>query len=448
MRTESEVIKVLGAFVGEEQRIGSELIRTLEKHHTIFRRLKKMGANNASLLLLSRSVNVRHRYHVRVHKPEASLELAQKFDHEIKNVVTSWLGPLSPEQEMIARLPLKKGGLGIPATEPLRNAAYTSSRHAVFEHQKTFSARMAQRMEPPAPAGTLEESHKTPEDEVVTETKRATEIQTNFLKNKEWAPTIKACSKKGSYEWLIGNRKIIPSHIYTLNIMSRLKISHPQLPNSLLCPGCKKLLSSSEALTHIPGCVKCAGHNVTTKHHALVRYLYELCLRAGLPCEREPRQFSYYECSACAATIHPENKTEHTRTCVGSTLRRTGPDLAIQWASGEKYYDLTVVHELAPSNIKHNTTFLMNEAIKRKRVRYVDSGMINKECFECIPVLSCGSMHNATRNLLWAIADRCGLERHSVMETFTLLHQEQAGSILHAQLRQFLAHDQYTETSF
>ena len=165
VRTESEVIKVLGAFVGEEQRIGSELIRTLEKHHTIFRRLKKMGANNASLLLLSRSVNVRHRYHVRVHKPEASLELAQKFDHEIKNVVTSWLGPLSPEQEMIARLPLKKGGLGIPATEPLRNAAYTSSRHAVFEHQKTFSARMAQRMEPPAPAGTLEESHKTPEDE-------------------------------------------------------------------------------------------------------------------------------------------------------------------------------------------------------------------------------------------------------------------------------------------
>ena len=153
---------------------------------------------------------------------------------------------------------------------------------------------------------------------MVTETKRATEIQTNLLKNKEWAPTIKACSKKGSYEWLIGNRKIIPSHIYTLNIMSRLKISHPQLPNSLLCPGCKKLLSSSEALAHIPGCVKCAGHNVTTKHHALVRYLYELCLRAGLPCEREPRQFSYYECSACAATIHPENKTEHARTCVGS----------------------------------------------------------------------------------------------------------------------------------
>ena len=47
----------------------SGLFQQLVRNTEAFRRLKLMGANNVSLLLLSKSMNVRHQYAIRVHEP-------------------------------------------------------------------------------------------------------------------------------------------------------------------------------------------------------------------------------------------------------------------------------------------------------------------------------------------------------------------------------------------
>ena len=137
---EADVIKILGAFLGETARVSEKLVQKLEKHRTAFRRLKQMGASNVSLLLLSKSINVRHRYHIRVQNPDESLKLTQKFDHEVASVFRTWFGNLSDKKIKWTRLPLKKGGLGLTAYEHIREASYTASRQTALERPKHLSA--------------------------------------------------------------------------------------------------------------------------------------------------------------------------------------------------------------------------------------------------------------------------------------------------------------------
>ena len=67
-----------------------------------------------------------------------------------------------------------------------------------------------------------------------------------------------------------------------------------------------------------------------------------------------------------------------------------GPDLVVFWNSGEIFYDFTVIHELAPSNLGTKCGKLFRDAIKRKQDTYVRSGLISEETFRCVPVLSGG----------------------------------------------------------
>ena len=120
-------IKVLGAFIGEESKVSEELVKSLQKHYEIFRRLKQMGINNTSAQLLSKCVNVRQNYQLRVHHPIVSENLAKLFDHEVEEVLNSWFGTLSQDQITQLRLPVKKGGLGLTACLPIRCAAFESS---------------------------------------------------------------------------------------------------------------------------------------------------------------------------------------------------------------------------------------------------------------------------------------------------------------------------------
>ena len=70
-----------------------------------------MGMSNVSLILLTKSVNVRQQYYMRTHNPKATDQTCKRFDSEIENVLQTWMGTLQTRQIDIARLPLKKGGL-------------------------------------------------------------------------------------------------------------------------------------------------------------------------------------------------------------------------------------------------------------------------------------------------------------------------------------------------
>ena len=132
--------------------------------------------------------------------------------------------------------------------------------------------------------------------------------------------------------------------------MPRLGISHPNLPKHVRCPRCEATFNSKDILTHIPGCFRCSGFNATSKHNALVRFLYEMCLKAGIACEREPRSLSTWTCLTCRSIVNISNEQWHHKVCPGKHLHRSGPDLVIYWNTGPVFYDLTIVHELAASN--------------------------------------------------------------------------------------------------
>ena len=168
LRTENEAIKLLGAFVGETNKVSSLLLEKLKKHEAIFRRLKAMGANNISLLLLARCVNVRHRYHIRVHRPQECFELTKQFDQQVDDVLNTWFGPLDIHQKALARLPVKEGGLGLTPSVILRKSAYEASQHAALERLNKFSVRAVAPM-PPQPIGDMEGKSRTPTDEFSTE---------------------------------------------------------------------------------------------------------------------------------------------------------------------------------------------------------------------------------------------------------------------------------------
>ena len=129
----------------------------------------------------------------------------------------------------------------------------------------------------------------------------------------------------------------------------------------------------------------------------------------------------------------------HDKTCAGRQLFRSGPDLVIYWSTGEIFYDLTVVHELSNSNQVKSCSQLLTDAIKRKRDTYVTSGKIPDFAFQCIPVLSCGSLHQNTRSLLRVLSEAALLNRRATEMEFKLLLQELNGTEVYAQLRNHLS---------
>ena len=280
VRTEKEAIKTLGVYIGEDSKVSDLLLQKLSKHKTIFARLKQMGANNVSSLILSKCVNIRHRFHIRAHTPESTSKLAWDFDGEVGKVISYWFGKLSKKQMAWARLPLKMGGFGLTSTYALREAAYASSRHAAFERRTVYSAQAAG-------GGSTSEDHSVPDEEAAIAAKINADVKEDLCKDPIIARIMASTTKKGSYQWLHATERYLPTAQYTLSVMPRLGLSHPKIPSSILCPGCKTVLNSTTALTHIPGCVRCSGVNSTVKHNSLARYIYELCNKAGIPCARE-----------------------------------------------------------------------------------------------------------------------------------------------------------------
>ena len=437
--TKKKATKILGAFIGDDKSVSERLIQSLTKHNDSFRRLKLMGVNNVSCNLLSRCINVRQAYHLRAHNPTASAELATRFDKEVENVLTSWFGHLSDEQIALLRMPTKKGGLGLTDCSSTREAAYRSSCHSVLERPINNSARTDGIRERNVGSADHLQSNIPPVDETTTAAqkhikiwKKMTHEQSNIAK------VLEKVTHKGNNGWTHSDARLIPSHLFSLAVMPRLGIAHPDLPSHITCPGCRILLDSDSILTHIMGCTKCGGLNATTKHNTLVNFIYELCMKTGIPCEKEPRALSTFRCTQCNEIVNPNHRKLHEKTCGGRSFHRSGPDIVIYWATGEIYYDLTVIHELAPSNLDTKCAHLFRDACRRKHDTYVKTGKIMAESFQCIPVLSGGAMHSNTKALMDALADACGMQRKRVYAEFQLLLQELNGAVAYSQLSRYL----------
>ena len=209
VRNEEDATKILGAFIGKEETISEKLLQRVDKHKDIFRRLKSMGMSNASLIILSKCVNVRQQFHMRVHSPAATEKCAQLFDNQVEEVLETWLGKLQKQQMDIARLPIKKGGLGLTSCYHTREAAYNASRHAALKQRKSFSARATSTEARCTDSvnSVQKNTSPPPTDELATAAKLHEHAWNKLFNDPEIAPILRATTTKGSYDWLMSHTR-------------------------------------------------------------------------------------------------------------------------------------------------------------------------------------------------------------------------------------------------
>ena len=118
---------------------------------------------------------------------------------------------------------------------------------------------------------------------------------------------------------------------------------------------------------------------------------------------------------------------------------RSGPDLGIMWPHiGEVLCDITVVHTGSPSYLKMTEAQLLQNAIERKKKKYVYSGGIEDDYFKCIPMTESGFLHEHTRKLITALAKRANLNVKEVVEAFQLEIEKLNAYTIVTQLRDSL----------
>jgi hypothetical protein len=102
--------------------------REAEKAATLFARLR-LSASPQFFTLLRQSVIAKVAYAIRVHHPNVSRTLCQKFDMDVEQLVTYWasVGPLTEKQRLIMSAPRGLGGFGLTRMEYIAKAAHYAS---------------------------------------------------------------------------------------------------------------------------------------------------------------------------------------------------------------------------------------------------------------------------------------------------------------------------------
>ena len=112
-----KTIKILGAYIGDHQEVSlTSGQKTKEAPMPVPVGFVEWGPSNISLAVLQRCALPRHDYHLRVHRPEDSLLMAQKFDEQVNDIVSHWFFADSISIKL-SSLPQHLGGLGLtPST--------------------------------------------------------------------------------------------------------------------------------------------------------------------------------------------------------------------------------------------------------------------------------------------------------------------------------------------
>ena len=428
-----KTIKILGAYIGQRAEISALLVRKLEKHQCLFRRLRKMGPSNISLAMLQRCALPRNDYHLRVHRPAESLDMAQRFDTEIADIVKYWFFA-DDTSIQLASLPQHLGGLGLTPSTLKQRYYFDTARKSIDEQLITPKAPVGIRMSKDQNRDTkpMQQTARIHASKAIK--KEQKDLATDLRKDPRLDSILKRTTT--SFRHLQSTSGYVNPYLFRYTIMTRLGIKLPSMPERAECPGCAAEMRSDEIFQHIIGCTKCAGMNATRKHSSLVRFLADLCSKAGLPSVIEPRMHASFYCTKCKAHISPESIEKHP--CRARRIR-SGPDLGIMWPHmGDVPYDITVVHTGSLSYRKMTETQLLQNAIERKRKKYVESGGIEEDYFKCIAMTESGSLHEHTRNLIASLAKRANLNVPEVREAFQLEIEKLNAYTIVSQLRDLL----------
>ena len=429
----TDSIKILGAYIGKDKVVEDLLLRKLSKHKCLFRRLLLMGPSNLSLAILRRCTIPRQDYHLRVHRPEATRRLAHSFESHVHEVLQKWCGA-DAQALKLAAFPQKLGGLGLTSCTLKQQHYFAAARESIEEHLEPNKAPVDSQGNDKSKAKIQSRAEKARKSlkKIMSQAheKQLTEIQ----KDSTAANIIKRTKEANIH--LENTSNYVNPYLFRYTLMMRLGIGLPKAPAKVTCPGCSNQESPSTIIPHVAGCSRCSGMNSTRKHSHIVRYLSELCSKAGLPSVIEPRIYSSYHCTKCKCTISADVAAQHP--CKARRIR-SGPDLAIMWPHmGEVLYDFTIVHTCCSSYAKHTSSALMQQVSDRKYKKYVTEKGVDSDSFKCLAATDCGLLHDDTKALLKALSQRAKLKYESVRNAFQLEIEKMSAYTVVSQLRDYI----------
>ena len=105
---------------------------------------------------------------------------------------------------------------------------------------------------------------------------------------------------------------------------------------------------------------------------------------------------------------------------------------------GEVLYDFTVVHTCCASYAKQTSTALMQQVIDKKFKKYVVEKGVDSDSFRCLATTDCGLLHNDTKVLLKALANRAQLKYENVRQALQLEIEKMTAYTVVSQLRHYI----------
>ena len=337
----------------------------------------------------------------------------------------------------LASLPCKMGGLGITSTILKHRFLFDLSRNSIDEHVKTIEAPVESEEKRKANKNSGSQGARTSMKKMMKSEHE--KVAAELSGNPRFGNIMKR-SQESNYH-LFSTSNYVNPYLFKQTLTMRLAIRLENAPETVSCPGCGTIESPSNIIPHVAGCSRCAGMNSTRKHSHIVRYLSNLCAKAGLPCAIEPRLYSSFFCTKCKCSISPEAAERHP--CRARRIR-SGPDLAIMWPDvGEVLYDVTVIHTCCSGYRKQSSRALLQSAVERKHRKYIVEKGLEPEYFRCIAVTDCGLMHEETKNLIKTLAKRAELDFQNTRDSFQLEIEKFAAYTVVSQLRQYISAEQW-----
>ena len=124
------VIKVLGAYVGQQEEASNALAQKLAKHDCLFRRIAQCNGPLAFALLRKCGLP-RANYAMRTHDPDTSADACTWFDGRVRDTFRAITqARLDDNDWLVAGLPPRHGGVGLYTASVFRSAASQASHDA------------------------------------------------------------------------------------------------------------------------------------------------------------------------------------------------------------------------------------------------------------------------------------------------------------------------------
>jgi hypothetical protein len=414
VRGADRCIKVLGAYIGDSDRVRDLLLTKLAKHSCFFERLESLRPSPQAMALLTKCCVPRQGYIVRVQQPEDCADVCARFDDNVRAVVATWFGVDSGDdlvRDLLA-LPVKMGGLGVTPSGTIRYAAYAASYDRAIRDLGVHPA-----VGPVAP----------------TQGVATLALHESSLEGLKGDPTLKRhleqTSERFASRWLTYARGRCNPDAFAAAVRYRLRARDVRTPYEQVCDGCSKKFEGCHFVEHCAGCPRLPEANASTKSEMLVKFLERFCNeRAGVVAVRQPKGYQTYTCGKCRVVVDAKDVREHGTRCKTRPWR-SGPDLAVHWKDGCVIYDLTIVHGTAASYSGRSVASVVDKRVKEKKALY-DAMMPTGTRFVVLPVLGLGGLHANTLQLLSRLADAADAEFDDLVAEFGLVLQEGTGRAL------------------